>query len=385
MKGNGGDGRVNSCPETGKHVKVWFIPRGNHGTSLPVKYKQSVGVVIGRGDAEGELSIEFDSEGEEEKIWSVPLREIEFIKSGDSNRARRKMKKPVCEQPMPGPALGEGDDDASPRAQEAALLACVSRIGWNAKIKRRGIIEVNRADNDECGSYGKRPAYQNGKPLEPEGEDEKWRRRNKPRIGGECSGDTRYNGEFCEVCGEGAAPGGNEELILCEGHTVNVEKCIDGEIRGYHLDCLDRPLEQVPEGRWMCGLCRRIAGGAPPTAPTVPDRATKFVRDVFGIAGAEDVPPLRRDYSSLLSKVPTDFRIGLICGASGSGKSTLLGSLTREPPGAATLRAVPAVGLRAHLTRNRTPQLSSGGLTRRWSHTSPTSRGSTAQRTRCAG
>lgn len=43
----------------------------------------------------------------------------------------------------------------------------------------------------------------------------------------------------CEKCGDGG------DLLCC-----------DGCIRAYHLECVDPPLEEVPEGEWFCPKCQ---------------------------------------------------------------------------------------------------------------------------------
>lgn len=46
---------------------------------------------------------------------------------------------------------------------------------------------------------------------------------------------------FCEVCGR---CDGEDRMLLCDGCDL-----------GYHLECLDPPLEQVPPGVWYCPDC----------------------------------------------------------------------------------------------------------------------------------
>ena len=65
----------------------------------------------------------------------------------------------------------------------------------------------------------------------------------------------------CEICG-GTDDG--DKMILC-----------DDCDKGYHLHCLNPPLESVPEGDWRCGSClregpiRRRKRGRPPKKPAV--------------------------------------------------------------------------------------------------------------------
>lgn len=46
----------------------------------------------------------------------------------------------------------------------------------------------------------------------------------------------------CEVCGSSL---NEDRLLLCDGCDL-----------AYHLDCLDPPLSEVPEGEWYCPSCR---------------------------------------------------------------------------------------------------------------------------------
>src|SRR5689334_2265446 len=45
----------------------------------------------------------------------------------------------------------------------------------------------------------------------------------------------------CELC---ADPTHDDELLLCKGCNT-----------GYHISCLDPPLDRVPEINWYCSLC----------------------------------------------------------------------------------------------------------------------------------
>ncbi|CAL8469764.1 g9306 [Coccomyxa elongata] len=62
--------------------------------------------------------------------------------------------------------------------------------------------------------------------------------------------------EVCEVCNRADKKRGRRfvELLECD-------RCL----RGYHLDCLDPPLDAVPEGEWRCPICE---AGEPVVATT---------------------------------------------------------------------------------------------------------------------
>ena len=58
--------------------------------------------------------------------------------------------------------------------------------------------------------------------------------------------DVSSDDEFCLICGGGESLPGNE-LLLCDG---------DGCENGCHLNCVSPPLSSVPDGDWLCPVCR---------------------------------------------------------------------------------------------------------------------------------
>lgn len=46
---------------------------------------------------------------------------------------------------------------------------------------------------------------------------------------------------FCEICGSSDR---EDRMLLCDGCN-----------KGYHLECLTPPLDEVPEGYWYCNDC----------------------------------------------------------------------------------------------------------------------------------
>ena len=48
--------------------------------------------------------------------------------------------------------------------------------------------------------------------------------------------------DYCEVCEESG------ELLLCDTCTLS-----------FHLQCLDPPLDEAPEGEWSCPKCVSVA------------------------------------------------------------------------------------------------------------------------------
>ena len=89
----------------------------------------------------------------------------------------------------------------------------------------------------------------------------------------------------CELCNGGHR---EDKIILCD-------KCD----RGCHLFCLQPPLEQVPDGEWICPLCiaedsesRAFRAGKELTLDQFEKLATDFKVDWFGNpTAAEKVRP----------------------------------------------------------------------------------------------
>lgn len=66
---------------------------------------------------------------------------------------------------------------------------------------------------------------------------------------------------YCAVCRWGDDDKGNE-LLLCDG---------TGCERGFHLKCLNPPLESIPQGEWLCPGCQRGSSLlAPPANGSLP-------------------------------------------------------------------------------------------------------------------
>lgn len=52
-----------------------------------------------------------------------------------------------------------------------------------------------------------------------------------------------------------------EDCVLCGQSGVAVMIECDECLGGYHLRCIDPPLEEVPEGDWLCATCAALARG----------------------------------------------------------------------------------------------------------------------------
>ena len=61
--------------------------------------------------------------------------------------------------------------------------------------------------------------------------------------------------EMCSRCGKDTLK--ENQLLLCDG---------PGCTRSFHQRCVQPPLEQVPEGEWLCPHCVVAPGGPPPPA-----------------------------------------------------------------------------------------------------------------------
>ena len=61
----------------------------------------------------------------------------------------------------------------------------------------------------------------------------------------------------CTLCGGGESEAGNE-ILLCDG--LQCAGC-------YHQQCTSPPVEEVPEGAWLCSTCVAAGNGAPSPPP----------------------------------------------------------------------------------------------------------------------
>eukprot|EP00291_Cryptomonas_curvata_P015579 CAMPEP_0172151674 /NCGR_PEP_ID=MMETSP1050-20130122/366_1 /TAXON_ID=233186 /ORGANISM="Cryptomonas curvata, Strain CCAP979/52" /LENGTH=331 /DNA_ID=CAMNT_0012819817 /DNA_START=399 /DNA_END=1391 /DNA_ORIENTATION=+ len=277
-------------PEQGYWATVPFLDRDTRKT------KNDQGLVTGCGDTPDTLKMQF----QDGSTWPVPRSAIlRFSKRRREEAAQSDGKSNNSHKPV---ASGQ----SRARAGGSALAAGVERINWRAKLRQRCIVEV---PNPAYGSYGKAPRYENGDELSDE--DLQWWWWNKPRSGEEGRGESRLDGDYCEVCGEGAVDG---NLMVCEGPTAQGASCGDGQMRAFHPQCLPRPLARPPTGHWMCELCRPASGQAlsgRASARVVCDEATDYVCRLFGIASFDGAPPVSRRPRFTKSDLPKDYRLGL--------------------------------------------------------------------------
>ena len=62
----------------------------------------------------------------------------------------------------------------------------------------------------------------------------------------------------CATCGSTEDAPGSNDILLCDACDA-----------GYHMRCLQPPLEAVPEGDWFCAQCAAARGGSPACAAGV--------------------------------------------------------------------------------------------------------------------
>ncbi|XP_074227413.1 PHD and RING finger domain-containing protein 1 isoform X1 [Camelus bactrianus] len=100
--------------------------------------------------------------------------------------------------------------------------------------------------------------------------------------------DEEEDPTFCEVCGRSDR---EDRLLLCDGCDA-----------GYHMECLDPPLQEVPVNEWFCPECA-VLGAAPATA-------LGGVHVSLGVS-FQDVDPVSEEEVSLLlaDVVPTTSRL----------------------------------------------------------------------------
>ena len=60
------------------------------------------------------------------------------------------------------------------------------------------------------------------------------------------------------MCGSAEDEPGSNDILLCDACDA-----------GYHMRCLQPPLEAVPEGDWFCAQCAAARGGSPACAAGV--------------------------------------------------------------------------------------------------------------------
>ena len=273
------------------------------------------GIVVGRGDRRGQLKIVFDDKEELSVPRNLVRRVLQSQENGCDFEYRSGADDPI--------ALGRppDDDGAEARGQVKRLRKGLEKCGWVAELRRRRILEEEDA---QWGSYGAVPRYFDGSDLSPP--DERWWRRNKPRRDprpGQAPG--RFGGELCEVCGQGG------ELIVCDGPGQDDGQCADGQRRGFHCDCLSRPADAPPPGRWACDMCRTELERVT-TVRVRADEATAHMCSVFGLSGGLDGASIvfqRPEVPAL----PDGFRIGLLIGPAGPSRTALLRAIADVVPG----------------------------------------------------
>lgn len=104
-------------------------------------------------------------------------------------------------------------------------------------------------------------------------------------------GDDVYVRKGVKENGDNAANGGAEQwsdsdaevedCVLCGENGQSIMLECDECLGGYHLRCLDPPLEEVPEGDWMCPVCSAVARGDNVERSTHAKRRRRTTRERF--------------------------------------------------------------------------------------------------------
>ena len=109
--------------------------------------------------------------------------------------------------------------------------------------------------------------------------------------GGDDDSDDSDAMAACTVCGSTEDAPGSNDILLCDACDA-----------GYHMRCLQPPLEAVPEGDWFCPRCAAAIGQAydssrgagPAAAPRPEARGTPSPQPETRPAAAQDEKALRQ-------------------------------------------------------------------------------------------
>ncbi|PCH42315.1 hypothetical protein WOLCODRAFT_49487, partial [Wolfiporia cocos MD-104 SS10] len=106
-----------------------------------------------------------------------------------------------------------------------------------------------------------------------------------------------HNCKKCEVCHKKE---GDNRMIFC-----------DGCDRGWHMDCLQPPLEETPPGRWLCPLCLE---NPPPDMPSPSQSHAEShyptkLSPTAGVAPPQDYPTKGLPENYHAPSVATEVRI----------------------------------------------------------------------------
>lgn len=109
-----------------------------------------------------------------------------------------------------------------PKVKPSAICSfCLGTAEQNRQKKAEGLISCH-----ECGNSGHPSCLQYSPPLVERIKAEPW-------LCLEC--------KKCTICEQAANA---DDLLIC-----------DACDKGFHMDCLEPPLAQLPEGRWICPVC----------------------------------------------------------------------------------------------------------------------------------
>lgn len=103
--------------------------------------------------------------------------------------------------------------------------------------KKKATPKKKRAKKQDYDDASEEDSASSMEYSEEEEEEQKKKAKKKKKKEKKASEDDGES-DVCDVCSDGGF------LIVCE-------KCD----RNYHLNCLDEPLKDVPEGIWICPTC----------------------------------------------------------------------------------------------------------------------------------
>jgi hypothetical protein len=223
------------------------------------------------------------------------------------------------------PALGNADSDSE---QENERLAAASSRALNRTRHRVRVFALHSESDEEAAGVGDALGAEGGS-----------------------SGavfEEEVSDDFCKVCEDGG------DLVQCDQRGPDGERCC---MNAYHLECLDPPLDRVPEGDWLCPRC---TGPAPPVAAAPAPPAAAAPPPAAALQGAAAAPPaaaalqqrrlrMRRLTSHILTATASRLRM----------RRTLRRRRTQRSP------CGPCRRCRLRRTRHSQSRLSSGAATTR--------------------
>ena len=144
------------------------------------------------------------------------------------------------------------------RAEAEAAAQPVHRVP-KASRKAHGVAAGGAGSGSARGGTARPAARQAADAAGWSAEDALRRQQARPTPS-RCSDDEAEAVEAtaCATCGSTEDEPGSNDILLCDACDA-----------GYHMRCLQPPLEAVPEGDWFCAQCAAARGGSPACAAGV--------------------------------------------------------------------------------------------------------------------